>query len=281
MFETKEIKKNTKYINIYNNKLIVQIIQNTIKVISKMSNEKVMMEFQEFGSRMSIIAILAILNFVLPVMGLIELIFIFMALGNIKRICIEAPNMNLMEFRSKYIIAFVISLFGAFSIFSAAIGLVLFFIYFNWVYGFITVFVTLLLFGITILIVSGYLEYKAWDNLRIYFENNRSMFPETIVMDSIKGAKNLKLGAIFTMTIILSIVGVILRIIGFFQLASLKRLFELRGPPLTFQPTISQLQINQPKMIVEEPNTAGKFCPYCGTQLKSDAKFCSACGAQI
>jgi len=250
-----------------------------------MLNEKVMKEFQEFGSRMSIIAILSILSFVLPFVGIIELIFIFMALGNIKRICFESPNMNLMEFRSKYIIAFVISLLGGFFLFGAMIFLVIFVIYgYYWSYFILITFGVLMLIGIIIFVISGYIEYKAWENLMIYFETNKTMFPEIIAIEAIKGSKNLKLGAIFNLTIILAIVGVILRIIGFFQLASLKKLYEARGQPYIAPPTAVQPRISQPQAIAQEPavsSTAGKFCPYCGTQVRADTKFCASCGAKI
>ncbi|MHA1658224.1 MAG: hypothetical protein ACTSUT_03755 [Promethearchaeota archaeon] len=51
-----------------------------------MSNSSIMKEFYEFGKKMHAIGILAIVNLIIPFIGIVELIFIFLALGNIKRI---------------------------------------------------------------------------------------------------------------------------------------------------------------------------------------------------
>ncbi len=259
-----------------------------------MSND-VMREWQEFGSRMQVVAILSVLTFVIPFFGLLELIFIFMALGNIRNIYYKNPDPNLMEFRSKYIISFVVSLLGIFVIISGALGLVLTlfgissrFSNFNFSRGWafiIVPFVVVILIGILILFIAGYLEYKAWGKLMVYFENNLSLFPERLGRDAINGAKNLKLGTVLSMTVILSFVGIIFQIIGYFKLASLKRLNDDYNRTPSAQPLVMQPMVQAPiqQAVQPPPKTiVSKFCPQCGNRFYGrDASFCSQCGNSI
>ncbi len=253
-------------------------------------NDKVMKEFQEFGSRMHIIAILSILTFVIPLVGLIQLVFIFLALGNIRRIYYEMPNPHLMEFRSKYIISFIISLCGTTVMLIGTVSGVMSLIglirlpYNNLVIrGVLTAMIVIIIIGVIFIIISGYIEYKAWENLMIFFENNRTMFPEMISKDAIDGARNLKTGTIFNMTIILAIVGVILRIIGYFRLASLKKLYNTYDQPASAYSYTAQPAVQTQAQSVMEKTPGGitNFCIHCGTKIERDVKFCYSCGSHL
>ena len=252
-----------------------------------MANENIIREFQEFGNRMNTIAILAILSFVIPFVGIIELIFIFMALGNINRINQEMPNQNLMEFRSKYISSFIVSLIGLFIIFIGVFALigVIPYIYSSYraIMNLITGFIILLIISLILMIISAYMESRAWENLIVFFENNRQMFPEMIVMDVLNGARNLKTGAIIRATIIIAFVGVILQIIGYFKLASLGKLYDAYSQPITYQPQFNQPPVQVQPQSTFQPQMSGAFnyCPHCGSQIKRAGNFCTSCGAEL
>ncbi len=248
-----------------------------------MSNEKVMYEFREFGSKMQIIAILSLLSLFIPFVGLIQLIFVYLALGNIRNIYYEMPNPNLMEYRSKYIMAFFVNLIGLFFTFGAMIGLLFTLPYYRGLSVIIPL-VGVIIFGIFIMIIAAYMESKAWEKLMFYLENNRTMFPEMIVNDAIKGAKNLKTGAILKITIILSIVGYILALIGLFQLSSLKSLYDAYGRPLPAQQQAIQPGVQaqvQPAIQQKTPVGALSFCPQCGAKIKGAENYCTACGSSL
>ena len=84
-----------------------------------------------------------------------------------------------------------------------------------------------------------------------------------------------KISTIFDLTIILSFVGEILRIIGYFKLASAK---DLIGAPAQ---TISQPIAPQPVAASAASAPSANFCPNCGSSVSSGARFCPGCGSSI
>ena len=198
-------------------------------------------EFSEFGSKMLILAILALISFVLGVIAyaipalqyvnwaflVVSIIVLILALGNIKTAG-EAldNNENLSSFRSKIIVALILALIGTIFV---TIGYVSIIAIVNGpdpgspgaIQGYIS-FGILILIGLVLLIVGGVFEIIAWDRLKSFFENNLKMFPEGIGNSAKTGSYLMKLGAIFNLTFILAIVGFILRVIGYFMMSKLK-----------------------------------------------------------
>jgi len=252
-------------------------------VYIKMNESKILNEFRDFGSKMQIIAILAILAFIIPFVGIIQLIYIFLALGTIKRITHEMPDANLSEFRLRYIIGFLVQLIGGCIMFIAFLMLILGLV-FHYFYAFISGFIVMMVISMIIFLISAVLEYQAWGYLESFFENHRPMFPAMIVEDTLKGIKNLKLSVIFYMTLILSIIGVILQIVGFFRVASLKNLppspeETVPAAPSPSAPTPPQpVPSTPPKVIMSEEV---RYCPHCGSKITTAGNFCSECGAQL
>ena len=250
-----------------------------------MNNEKVMNEWAEFGKKMQIIAILTILTFVIPFVGLIQLIYIFLALGNIKNINYEMPDADLSEFRLKYIMGFLVGLIGGFLIFGAVMTflVVLFFSGYYAIYGALTALIVLLIIAIIITIISAVLEYQAWSCLEAFFEKNRSNFPAMIAEDTLKGIKNMKTAIILDFTIILSIIGAILRIIAYFRIATLKDISNLYGRPTAPQPVQRPQAPPQPQPATRAPpkTQAAGYCPHCGAKTNTSGDFCSECGASL
>ncbi|MFX1574173.1 MAG: zinc ribbon domain-containing protein [Promethearchaeota archaeon] len=252
-----------------------------IKTVEK----EVLRDFKEFGSYIQIVAILSILSFIFPFTGFIQLIFIFLALSAIKKVCRVLPNLDLMEFRSRYIISFITLLFGLSMMGTgiASMMLLMFGFRFRIFLPSIIAMALVILIGLIVLVISGVIQYRAWNSLSKFFEENKTMFPESIGKDALKGSNNVKYGIILTMTLILAIVGIILIIVGYFQIASLKKINnEYDQPVVVRQNTASPYTQTQTIQLIQKtPRASKNFCPRCGTKLEDIASFCPMCGLSL
>jgi len=247
-----------------------------------MSNMDVRKDFYEFGKNMQIVAICTVLSIVTGVTSLIALIFIFVALGNIKNANLKLNNEYLEEFRSKYVRAFILRICGTIVLIIGVINLVFFFFipsHFDSFWITISISVILILAGLTFGITSVVAEMKAWKNLKRFFEENRSMFPGNIYNELIDGCDKLKTAALLNalgFLIITAIIGFIYQIIGYFKLAKLNTLL------LYDVPKTSPIQVNLPESrSISINKVASSFCPNCGTKLSGLGKFCPLCGSDI
>jgi uncharacterized membrane protein len=265
--------------------------------------------WRDFGKNMNLVAIMTVLTIVTGITGIIALIFLFIALGNIKMINYRLNSQYLDEFRSKYITAFILKLvcipflvggimlivfpFGAMHY---GIGYIPSFYLFNILIGLVPLVISFILF-----IISYSFEMKAWDNLKYFLEENRSMFPEYVARESIDGAGKLRTGALLYalgFLIITAIIGFILQVIGFFKLAKFEQIYNLQSPakptvpraptpPQPPQPPVapaeSSSKATTSTYAVEEKvvGTRPKFCPNCGSELKGEGKYCPDCGSKI
>ena len=202
-----------------------------------MSNPEVKREFSEFGGRMKVIAILTLISIIIGVftwfstsvgfgeagIGLVVFIFFILVLGDIKSAGNMLNNKNLLSFRSKIITSFILGIIGTI-IFTAGLvglGITIFFIG-NLILSIIPI--TISIIGIIFLLITAILQIQAWSNLESFFANNPTLFPQEIAKDAKDGAKLCKIGAILDITVILMFIGNILRVIGYFKLASLNDL---------------------------------------------------------
>ena len=252
-----------------------------IKTVEK----KVLRDFQEFGSHMQIVAILSVLSFVVPFTGFIQLIFVFLALAAVKKIYHIMPNLDLMEFRSKYIISFITGLFGLSMMATGVATLVLLMFGFNFRIFLPSIIAMVMVFiiGLIVLFISGVIQYSAWNSLSKFFEENKGIFPESVGKDALKGSNNIKNGVVLIMTLILAIVGIILIIVGYFQIASLKKInSEYDQPVIVQQQTVSPYAQTQTVQIIQKtPSQTKNYCPRCGTKLEDIASFCPMCGLSL
>ncbi|MFX0138146.1 MAG: hypothetical protein ACFFDN_31170 [Candidatus Hodarchaeota archaeon] len=199
-------------------------------------------EFSEFGKKMLVLAILALISFVLGIISfsvppiqyanwaviVVSIVIIILALGNIKPVAEALNNDNLFSFRSKIIVALILGLIGTIIITIGWVSIVAIAqgpdpaseaaIRGYYTFGF------LILIGLIILIVGGVFEIIAWGRLRDFFSNNLDMFPEGIGNSAKTGSYLMKLGAIFNLTFLLAFVGFILRVVGYLKLSKLRDL---------------------------------------------------------
>jgi len=226
-----------------------------------------------------------------------------MALGNIKMINYRLNSQYLDEFRSKYITSFILKMITI-PILIVGIVLLVFpfglwyvpippFYWVNIVIGVIPIVIAFVLF-----IVSYSFEMKAWENLKFFLEENRSMFPEYLIRETIDGAEKLRTGALLNalgFLVITAIVGFILQVVGFFKLAKFENFYisipsgrsstpQVPVPPQAPVAPVPPEPQSSPSPYAVETKVVGtrpRFCPNCGAELKEDGKFCPECGSKI
>ncbi|MFX0059650.1 MAG: hypothetical protein ACFE85_17460 [Candidatus Hodarchaeota archaeon] len=247
-----------------------------------MSNEGILDEFRQYGKNIQIVAICTILGF-LSITPLIVIIFMFIALGNIKRANLQLNDTYLTAYRSKYISSFVVRIIavpilviGILMIVFSAINL---FLPFDWMIIFAGI--SVLIIGLVFFIVSGVIEMRAWENLKQFLVENGDLFPKRIAEEAINGASKLRTAALMYLLGFLGItliIGFILQVVGYFKLAKLNMLDVSYIAKSETLETPRQ-QAYQQQVVI--PSDVPKFCPACGARLSGEGRFCALCGSEI
>lgn len=247
-------------------------------------------DFYEFGKKIHTVAIASVLSFIppiAPIAGIVALVFIFLALGDIKRINYQLKDLNLDIFYSKYVRSVVLIIVGVVFLVIGGVSLALSFlsplILFNSILFPISI--SVLVLGFIFLISSSVVEMKAWENLKIYFQVNREKFPADVVQNVIDGCDNLRTGALLYalgFLLITLFIGFIFQIVGYFKLAKLNL--------ITAQHTASEQQSAGIARIepIENLQTSANmveisnFCPNCGMKLSHRGeRYCPLCGSKL
>ena len=240
-----------------------------------MSDSNINKEFGDFGKRMKVIAILTLLSFILGIVGafvwfigfvalllsLIIIIFFLLVLGNVKRAGRGLNNKELLNFTPRFLLGTIIRFIG-----QTLMNIGFLAIEDLWI---------MVLIGVALIIVGSVLRLLAWRGMETFFLTNSQIFPLDISEKGRSGSKLCKISTIFDLTIILSFVGEILRIIGYFKLSSTK---DLIGAPAQ---TISQPITPQPASAPAPSASSANFCPNCGSSVSPGARFCPGCGSSI
>jgi uncharacterized membrane protein len=241
----------------------------------KLSSIDVKYEFSQFGSACQLIAIGIILG-IIPYVGFIGFIVVIIgvikALGAIKRVNSQLNNVNLAEWRSKFILSFVVVIIGMILGFIAFIILIAAFAGSE---AGLAIAIIWIIFVVILLIISGVIEMKAWENMRVFFEQNKNLFPETLALDGIEASKNLRTAALMralAFLVITIIIGWIFELIGYFKMANLKNLGIVGAQPAAVPASTAPPATSE---------AARKFCPNCGAPVTGQEKFCSSCGAEL
>ncbi len=247
----------------------------------RMSNIGVRKEFHESGKYFRVAAILTIVSITAGIAGFIATIFVFIAMGSLKRANYTLNNPSLHEFRSKYIRGFISRICGMVVLITGVVNLVFFFFFSTSFPFYISLYLPIILIisGLVLIYVGVAAEMKAWKNLKIFFENNFKMFPADISDEAIKGCDKLKTGTLLIslwFLIVPAIIGFIYQVKGYFMLATLNKLSTYDAPES------SELQTVLPKpQPVNNLERKIKFCPNCGEKLSALGKFCALCGSEI
>ncbi|MFX0134935.1 MAG: hypothetical protein ACFFDN_14940 [Candidatus Hodarchaeota archaeon] len=233
---------------------------------------------------MQTVAICTLLSIAfIPITPLVSLIFMFIALGNIKKANLQLNNTNLMAYRSKYISSFILLSVGI-TILAIGIPIVVLnaleiLLFFDWMIIFAGATTTLI--GFVLMIVSGVIQRHAWENLKIFLAENGDLFPKAITMEAYDGANKLKTAMLMYLLGFLGItliIGFIFQIIGYFKLAKFNRL------DISYT-TNSEPQHSKPQQPSQEPisitTDIPKFCSACGGNLSEEGIFCALCGSEI
>ncbi len=250
-----------------------------------MATANVNQEFAEFGRKMKAIGFIILFDFIISIIGsflsfmsyisivfgLAQLFFLFSALINIKTIGYALNNQNLLTYREKMIIGVVMGLFGSILL-GIGIGSILFTL----------IAIAPLFIGIVFAFIGGFIEMKAWQELLMFFEQNRSMFNERVSYDAIKGANYLKNAALCTLLsflIITILIAFLLRVAGYLKLARLEESAYGQAHPPGVQHQYKPPAV-QPTASPIGPSGV-KYCQSCGEKLVGDEKFCGNCGSPI
>jgi len=251
-----------------------------------MTDISIKKDFQDFGRNIQIVAICFILSLVTGVTGFIASIFIFISLGNIRKINLQLNNASLDQFRKKYIKGFILGLVGISVIVTGGVGIAVYFIFtpfFISIWTTLSITITLLSAGLILIVVGLASEIKAWKNLKVFFENNSNLFPSDLSNELIDGCDKLKKGTLLSalwFLVIPAIVGFIFQAIGFFKLAKLNTLNDFNTPKELELETVKQAYVPKTKT-VNNIEISINFCPNCGTKLSGIGKFCALCGSEI
>jgi hypothetical protein len=247
----------------------------------KMSNISVQEEFHEFGKYIRVAAILTIVSITAGIASIIAMIFVFIAMGSLKRANYSLNNSWLHEFRSKYIRGIISRICGMGVLIAGGINLAIFFFIPSPfpIYISLSIPIILMVSGIVFIYVGVAAEMKAWKNLKIFFENNFKMFPANISNEAIEGCDKLKKGTLLSslwFLIVPAIIGFIYQVKGYFMLATLNTLSTYDAPES------SELQTTLPKpQPINDFERKINFCPNCGGKLSGSGKFCALCGSEI
>jgi MFS family permease len=243
-----------------------------------MSDDELKRLWSDFGKNMHTVGLMMALSFVVGVTGIVALIFIFIAIGNLKRINFYLKDNRLEEFRSKYIQAFALRIIGVVVMVGGLVGM-----FFTGFYGDDWMFLLApIVIGLIIVIAGGAIEMKAWDILKSFFEDQQDYFPAILHRDLVDGCDNLKTAALMyllSFLVITLLIGIIFQIMGYFKLAKLK---DFIAPYYQTTPT-SKSQVQTPSSPVQSNSNAStsKYCPNCGAQIKGTGNFCAECGSSL
>jgi len=199
-------------------------------------------DFSDFGKKALILAILYLISFIIGIIGIfveaaayvnwvigvVIIVFLILAASSVGKAGAKLNNDDLKSFRTRIIVAVILTTLG---IIMATLGIAGMIAAYEtqepgtpvFVQSMVT-FGLMILIGVVIIIIGAIFELLAWTDLKGFFRDNLSKFPENIGNSAKTGTLLCLIGAIFTLTFILAFLGSLLRAIGYFMLAKLKDL---------------------------------------------------------
>lgn len=242
-----------------------------------MSDQKIMKEFQKFGERFFIIAILVILSIFVEGLMIFAGIVALFALANIKKVNKELKDKNLKRFTykiKKSVVVWIIAMI----IIGVAAG-VFYFIFMIEAHPiFYLIPINILIYGIILIYESIGAQRKAWLKLNKFFTKNESMFPKEIAADAMDGTDKLAKACKYAYFIITIPIAVIYGIIGLFKLANLRNIpvYSERAESTPPKVKLAPVEVPKPESIAK-----GRYCTSCGNKIERAGRFCALCGQDL
>ena len=236
-------------------------------------------QFSRFGTKMIPLAILTIIALILLIIGInlwpilfVAYIFQVVALGILISVTGQAReanktlnNVDLERFHSKIKTAAILSIIGLPHLYLAIVLIGNIF------------FIPFIIIAFILLLISAIKRIQGWGALSSFFKQDELMLKESKYSTA---ATLLMVSGILYIPIffIYGLIGsLILEIIGFFLLLSLK---DLSGEPAA-KPTAQPAKVAA-KTPAEPAKAGGKgFCPNCGSPVEGKEKYCGSCGSEI
>jgi hypothetical protein len=214
---------------------------------------------------------------------ILTLVFIFKALRNIKIIKNSLNNGNLEVFYIKISSAITRGFIAMVSL--VAGGLFLAFGINSVMTNIISIIIgaNLLLLGIVMTVSTFATEKNAWENLKEFLEENRELFPETIINEVIEGTEHLKTAAILHCLFMFGItlfIGFIFRLIGYFKLTKLNNLDIYIPQEIILKQEVASGPTTSTVLLQSKPEDIN-FCPMCASRDYKQGNYCPECGSQL
>jgi uncharacterized membrane protein len=227
---------------------------------------------------------------ILPILFILTLI----AIRDIKIINQELNDSFLYNFYSKYQTATIVKFIGSIVVHlgAAMIAAVITFGFPHLLpYNGLPPAIVLLIIGFIIMIIGSAVEVGAWENLKLFIQDHKDMFPARNFNDTISSIENLRTGAFLWalgFLIIPIAIGWIFQLIGYFTLSSSAKwgmklepiipMSQNYEPISTIPQKIKQDSISPPEIELEN---IIKFCSTCGAKISEGAIYCGECGANL
>jgi hypothetical protein len=228
----------------------------------------------------------------------IQFILTMVAIKDIKNMNRKLNNSFLYNFHSKYLTAAIVKFIGSIVVhlgaaMTAAIlvfGPIFDFLYFLPFHG-LPPAITLLGIGFIIMIIGSSVEVGAWDNLKLFIQDKKDMFPARNFNDTLTSIENLRTGALLWalgFLIVPIVIGWIFQLVGYFSLSSVAK-WGMKLEPITpitqdFKPITPVPQKDQPvSTSISESHVEDviNFCPMCGAKVSEGGKYCGECGIHL
>ncbi|MFX0147251.1 MAG: zinc ribbon domain-containing protein [Candidatus Hodarchaeota archaeon] len=273
-----------------------------------MLNKNTEMSWYSFGKNVRVAAVFSIL-IVIPyfafIANLILLIFVCVAISNIKRVNQQLRDPYLSSFTSKYLAAAIIKFIGLIIL---NIGGVIiagryilgysysysYFPYLPYPFSLLVtpVFLTTIIPGCILMTIGCSIEKGGWEDLKGFFYNSKDKFSPNIYINGSEGASTLSSAALLWaigFLIVPIAIGYIMYIVGYFKLSSLAE----GGPTFTTKPVAPPAPKVPPKVSVPppipespysstvKPQISMNYCPHCGTELEQGGRYCGTCGSPL
>jgi len=172
-----------------------------------MEKTKFIREFEDFGIKMYVLAILSIISiFTSGIVQLAMFIIMLTALSDIKNANLEMQNEKLEKFRKYIIYSVIVGIVGTILIIVIAAIIGILFISsipgftfsspitvpeFQQISPLIRILLVVLLGGVPVGAISLGLLIKAWDNFYVFLENNSGLFPANVAEKAKEGARKI------------------------------------------------------------------------------------------